>query len=148
MIIIKQRTRTDCGIAVVATVTGRTYEEAKLAIFGPGTRGSYRTTYKQVAAGLVVLGYKALPRSTRHALTPGIGMVAVWVPLPGGRRGRHWLAYDWIGAREPHYHDPSDGFTRTAGGLASDGVVVRSHFGVVPASTRTYDLDEIARSLA
>jgi len=58
---VAQKYETDCGVACVAMIAGRTWEDAALSIFGvrwPRRRG-FRTTTAQLVFALQKLGIKA-----------------------------------------------------------------------------------------
>lgn len=56
---VKQRCQTDCGIAVMAWLTGRPWENCREAIFGAVAKKSYRTRHDDIAAGIHRLGFVA-----------------------------------------------------------------------------------------
>lgn len=142
---VKQRTRTDCGIAVLAWLTGVTWLEARNAIFGDELRLSYRTNATGrygVQGGLSRLGYAFGPlcKTADWAKLQSYaeGYAAVWATTSSGGRSRHWVAWhrpSTDGALAAEHNpiilfDPHDGLLFSAASATRRGIALRSSFTV------------------
>lgn len=138
---VAQRTRTDCGIAVLAWLLGVSWSTARDAIFGfEKAGGSYRTKLTDVVTGLAILKWVAGPLSrvrSWHRLPAGEGFASVFVGNPvSARRARHWVAWHKTTELSPVViFDPEKGLVYPASTAARIHLLtLRSHFAITRAS--------------
>ena len=108
---IKQKEENDCGVACVAMLTGKTYEEARADIYPSGR--SKLTKTKDLSKALVKLGRKPLSdrrqpfgsKTPRDLDTDAL----VFVEMDDGNDSKHWVVWDAKAKklRDPYYtkHD-------------------------------------------
>ena len=122
MAFVKQRTKTDCGVAALAMLCDVTYEEANRAIpwRREGCHGGTTTT--QLREGGKKLGYvtESTPKNRLKPLR-----IRSWIAIPdnslvkiphpkGPGYGWHWVVW-----RKGQIYDPARGVFRNLGGSST-----------------------------
>lgn len=122
MAFVKQKSKTDCGVAALAMLCDVTYMEALLAIQWWVFSGNRGTTTRMLRNAALKLGY--LTKSTPQNRLKPIKVPDVWVgktvggeiwnfipdnslvkiPYRRGRRGWHWVVW-----RKRKIYDPAKG---------------------------------------
>lgn len=131
----RQRTRTDCGIACLATVACVPYDMARSAMFGGAIKRSFRSKYDAVVIGGRALGLVAGPRKrwTLEGPTHGRGMLCVWACSDTGSKTGHWLAWLKTPGEVARTYDPAIDFIGKWTGVRCHGFTPRTWFMFEPA---------------
>ena len=121
MAFVKQRLRSDCGIAAIAMLCDVTYEEAKAAIKWR-KRSSYYTYTKQIRSAAIKLGYYTI--STPEHRLKVVQEPASWVDMPTPGWSDFWYLipenslvkikndggrWHWVVWRKNKIYDPARG---------------------------------------
>lgn len=113
LVMVKQRTDTDCGIACVAMVTDRPYEDALHAVFAGRRKTIFMTHFTDVRRGIQALSHEAGVRQAFESwkqLEGSFGMlrVALKKPHPKYPKSTHWVAFDGRG-QDVLVYEPTHG---------------------------------------
>ena len=126
MAFIRQRTKTDCGVAALAMLCNVPYEEANRAIPWRREGCLQGTTTRQLREGAEKLGYKT-ESTPKNRLKPLIGpkWIKTWTAIPdnslvkvphpkGSSHGWHWVVW-----RKGQIYDPARGVFRNLSGTST-----------------------------
>lgn len=96
----------DSGIACVAMVSGRSYNDIKVVMAKVEKYGQFHAEHKDITKALKTLGIKTQQkRFTRFRDIEGMAIVPTNLKMTGEF---HWVVYDGL-ASEPHVLDPKPG---------------------------------------
>lgn len=117
MAFMKQRFKTDCGVAALAILCNVMWEEARDAIVWPGRR--YYTTTKQLREAAILLGFttKSTLQNRLRVITVPVDWYehpytsTIWSLIPDNSLvkipGRH--SWHWVVWRNGKVYDPARG---------------------------------------
>ncbi len=92
MRLVRQKRGTDCGVAALAMLAGVTYHAAKVALFGPGRRRSFRTLPHEMRAAALKFGVVLSLRRRRCVHPERLTRDAlIWARSSGDF---HWVVWD------------------------------------------------------